>query len=82
MDKVERVALDSVRDLIVVGQPLPFSVLDAAGRLLLNQSQTVGSERQFEQLVERGAWVERQKVEDVRRQRAGAAPPSLSVAQR
>ncbi len=82
MAKVERVALDSVRDLIVVGQALPFAVFDASGVLLLNQSQIVGSERQLEQLVERGAWVERPQVEEVRRQRAGAAPPSQSVAQR
>ena len=31
MAEVERVALDSLRDLIVVGQPLPFAVLDALG---------------------------------------------------
>ena len=82
MAEVERVALDSVRDLIVVGQPLPFAVLDALGRLLLNQGQTVGSDRQFEQLVERGAWVERPKVEEVRRQRAGAESDIQAAAQR
>jgi len=82
MAGVERVALDSVRDLILVGQPLPFAVLDALGRLLLNQDQIVGSERQFDQLVERGAWVDRPKVEEVRRQRAGAVSTSHAVAHR
>ena len=73
MDGVERVALDGVRDLIVVGRPLPFAVMDGLGRMLLNIGQVVDSERQFEQLVERGAWVERPRVEAVRRERAAAA---------
>ena len=70
---MERLSIDGLRDLIVIGEPLPFAILDLSGRLLLNQSQTVGSERQFEQLVERGAWVERPIAEEVRRQRAGTA---------
>lgn len=82
MTEVERIALEEVRDLIVVGEPLPFPVFDAGGRLLLNMQQMVGSERQFEQLVERGAWVERPKVEEARRQRAEQASLSQIVAQR
>lgn len=82
MNETERVALDSVRDLIVVGQPLPFAVLDALGRLLLSEGQIVASERQFEQLVERGAWVERPKVDEVRRQRAGLSATSPATAAR
>ncbi len=82
MADVERVALDSVRDLIVVGEPLPFAVLDGLGRLLLNQGQIVGSERQFEQLVERGAWVERPKVDEVRRQRADGGSNRLAIVDR
>lgn len=78
MVDVERVALNDVRDLIVIGQPLPFAVLDAPGRLLLSQDQTVGSQRQFEQLIERGAWVERPMVEKVRRERART--PTIKVA--
>lgn len=73
MSQTERVPLPEVRDLIVVGEPLPFRVLDAAGRLLLSTGQVVGSERQFETLVDRGAWVERPLVEEVRRARAGNA---------
>jgi HD-GYP domain-containing protein (c-di-GMP phosphodiesterase class II) len=78
---LERVPLADVRDLIVVGRPFPFAVLDAEGRLLLGPDQVVGSERQFEQLVERGAWVERPKVEEVRRQRFGAAAVDRSGSQ-
>lgn len=78
MSQTERVPLPEVRDLIVVGEPLPFRVLDASGRLLLSTGQMVGSERQFETLVDRGAWVERPLVEEVRRARAaggaGGAP--------
>ena len=62
---MERLSIDGLRDLIVIGEPLPFAILDLSGRLLLNLSQTVGSERQFEQLVERGAWVERPIAEEV-----------------
>jgi len=82
MADVERIALDSVRDLVRIGQPLPFAVLDALGRLLLNQDQIVGTERQFEQLIERGAWVERPKVEEVRRKLSGAASISQPVNER
>jgi HD-GYP domain-containing protein (c-di-GMP phosphodiesterase class II) len=70
MAESERVPLAQVRDLIAIDTPLPFRVLDADGRLLLNQGQEVASERQFEQLLERGAWVERPRVEEVRRARS------------
>lgn len=73
MSAIERVPLPEVRDLIVVGEPLPFRVLDEGERLLLSEGHVVGSERQFEALVDRGAWVERPKVEEVRRARAAAA---------
>jgi hypothetical protein len=73
MQSIERVPLPEVRDLIVIGEALPFRVLDEPGRLLLNAGQMVGSERQFEMLVERGAWVERPAVEEARRARAAAS---------
>lgn len=82
MSLSERVPLPEVRDLIVVGEPLPFRVLDEPGRLLLNQGQMVGTERQFEQLVERGAWVERPLVEKVRAERAAAAGIKVIPAER
>lgn len=62
----ERVPIDEVRDLIAFGVPLPFSVLDAQERLLLNEGQLIGSERQMELLIERGAWVDRKLVEQRR----------------
>jgi hypothetical protein len=71
LSQTERVSLSEVRDLIAVGAALPFRVLDAGGRLLLNEGQVVGSERQFDALIERGAWVERPRVEQVRRERSG-----------
>lgn len=82
MSESERVPLPEVHDLIVIGEPLPFRVLDDPGRLLLNQGQVVGTERQFEQLVERGAWVERPLVEKARAERAAAAGKQVIVAER
>jgi len=82
MTTAERVTLDDIRDIIAIGQALPFAVFDGLGRLLLNQNQVIGSERQFEQLIERGAWAERPQVDEVRRQFAGAVPQGQLVAQR
>lgn len=57
MSVTERIPLAAVPDLIAIWQALPFRVLDTQERLLLNEGQTVGSERQFDRLTERGAWV-------------------------
>lgn len=78
---VERVPLDAVRDLVRIGEPLPFRVLDALDRLLLSEGQTIATERQFEGLTERGAWAERERVEAVRRERGGG-PARVAVAAR
>ena len=67
-----RVPLPEVRDLIELGHPLPFRVLDSLGQLLLNKGQTVLSERQLEALFDRGATVEYDEAEAVRKARAGA----------
>lgn len=74
----ERVALTEVRDLLVVGAPLPFRVLDSAGRLLLNAGNVLKDDDQFESLVARGAWAERVLVEAERltRRDAGAKVPT------
>ncbi len=74
----ERMALQTVRDLIVIGAPLPFRILDAGRRLLLNGGQVVLSEAQFETLIQRGAWAERTLVEAAREaiQNGGKSPAS------
>lgn len=68
----ERVPLNDVRDLIALGQPLPFRVLDVHARLLLGKGQQVVSENQLAMLLERGAWVERDQVVAVRAARSTA----------
>jgi len=68
----DRIALPQVRDLLRVGQPLPFRVLDEQGRLLLNEGNILIDDAQFEALVERGAWAERALVEAERVARAAA----------
>ena len=74
-----RVPLPSVRDLIHIGSPLPFRVLDTVERLLLNEGQVIQDEAQFEALTERGAWAERANVEAERKARAAAASPPVVV---
>lgn len=73
MHGVQRVPVQELADLIVVGEALPFRVLDALGRLLLNAGQVVANGRQLEMLVERGAWAERPLVEECRRKLQGGA---------
>ena len=72
-DLSERIALAELRDLLTVGQPLPFRILDAQGRLLLNAGHLLADEAQFDSLMERGAWAERPLVEAERIARAAAA---------
>jgi len=69
----DRVPLPQVRDLLHIGHPLPFRVLDAQGRLLLNEGQVLADEAQFDALGERGAWAERALVEAERAAQAAAA---------
>lgn len=75
----ERVALAEVDDLVRVGEPLPFRVLDGAGRMLLGQGQVLLDSGQLAMLLERGAWVERAQAHVARAERsrlAGAMVPS------
>ncbi len=78
----ERMAIDTVKDLIRVGEPLPFAVYDQQHRLLLNQRHVITSDRQWDALLERGAWVERALVEVLRAQAAQSAPSPHASAQR
>lgn len=80
----DRVPLPQVRDLLQVGHALPFRVLDAQERLLLNEGHVLHDEAQFEALLERGAWAERSRVEAERIGRTAAArvgpgAPELSL---
>jgi HD-GYP domain-containing protein (c-di-GMP phosphodiesterase class II) len=78
-DLSERVPLQTIRDLLVVGQPLPFRILDAQGRLLLNAGHLLVDDTQYDSLIERGAWAERPAVEAERQARAAAASRVMSV---
>ena len=69
----DRIPLSQVRDILQIGQALPFRVLDAQHRLLLNEGQMLVDEAQFEALIERGAWAERPLVEAERQARAAAS---------
>ena len=51
-------SLLSVKDRIVLGQPLPFSVRDGNRMLLLARGQVIGDEAQLQELFQRGARVE------------------------
>lgn len=68
-----RVPLPEVVDLIATGQPLPFKVLDAMGRLLLNAGHVVQDDRQLQLLLDRGACVEHEDAQAVRAARDQAA---------
>ncbi len=58
--------LESVRDLMAPGAPLPFAIIDAQGRLLLAQGQCVVDLRQLKALLERGACVAYEDVQAAR----------------
>jgi HD-GYP domain-containing protein (c-di-GMP phosphodiesterase class II) len=75
----DRVPLAEVRDLLRIGNPLPFRVLDSQKRLLLNEGQVIQNESQFEALTDRGAWAERANVEAERKARTAAASPPVVV---
>lgn len=72
----ERVPIGEVTDVIRLGVALPFRVLDSLERLLLNEGQVIGSERQMDLLMDRGAWVDRKLVEEHRTRQGpvGVAP--------
>ncbi len=77
---VDRIPLQEVRDLLVVGEPLAFSVLDVHERLLLKVGQRLNGEAQVDALIDRGAWADRALVEAARAARAVAAGDSSNAA--
>jgi hypothetical protein len=83
-DPSHRLPLADAADLIAVGQPLPFKVIDGHGRLLLAAGQKIIDERQIGALFERGASVEYAEVEVLRRtrQRGSAAAAAHASAVR
>jgi HD-GYP domain-containing protein (c-di-GMP phosphodiesterase class II) len=75
----DRIPLAQVGDLIKVGEPLPFRVLDGAGRMLLGQGQRLLDRSQLDMLLERGAWVEKAQAQLARLEQSklnGAMVPS------
>jgi HD-GYP domain-containing protein (c-di-GMP phosphodiesterase class II) len=75
-----RVPLPEVSDLIAPGEPLPFKVLDAAGRLLLNAGHVIAGSAQLQALLERGACVEYPDVVAVRSARAAVLAATAPAA--
>ena len=75
MSDSSRIALAEVVDLLEVGHPLPFHVLDAQDRRLLAEGHVLVGETQLEMLIARGAWVQRSMVQALRAQRQGRGTP-------
>lgn len=71
-----RLPLSEVADLMAPGRPLPFAVIDGAGRLLLAQGQLIHDVAQLRALLERGAGVEQEAVREARARRAAAGGAS------
>lgn len=65
------------RSKVQIGSPLPWSVRDEQGHLLLSKGHVVDSEHQLEQLLERGAFVD---VEEVRAVERAAHPQQTKTA--
>ncbi len=64
------------RSKVQIGTPLPWSVRDAQGWLLLSRGHMVESEHQLDQLLQRGAYVDAEEVRAV----AQANAPECSKA--
>jgi len=56
--------LSSVKNRIMLGSPLPFSVRDSTQMLLLARGQVIGDEVQLEELLHRGALVDIEELAD------------------
>jgi len=75
MSDSHRIALAEVVDLLEVGRPLPFHVLDGQDRRLLAEGHVLVSDIQLEMLIARGAWVQRSVVQALRAQHQARGTP-------
>jgi len=80
MDMPKHVALSELLDLLVVGEALPFSVLDAQGRLLLGEGSRLISQDRLELLIDRDGQVNRLQAEALRQTRGGLSKPTPAAA--
>jgi HD-GYP domain-containing protein (c-di-GMP phosphodiesterase class II) len=62
---------------IAPGEPLPFGICDADGRLLLAVGQVIGSDDQLKSLLDRGAFVDETGTGDAAQEVARARPEEL-----
>ncbi len=67
-------ALSTVKSLIVLGEPLLFSVRSADGTLLLARGQVIHDQPQLAELFERGALVDAEEIGQALTQREAPAP--------
>lgn len=71
--------LVKVRHQIKLGQPLPFGIRDAGGRLLLARGITIAEEEQLDALLERGAFIDLDELQGARAEILRAPPERLPV---
>jgi|GEM_PF-6855458 len=76
MTTAECVSLSGLRDLLLPGQPVPFSVYDGEGRLLVAKGQPILNVEQLQSLLQRGASVQPEEAAAVRAARQAAAKVS------
>ena len=62
---------------IRIGEPLPFGICDADGRLLLARGQVIHSQGQLEGLLDRGSYIHRDVVTEVVEKIRNAQPHEL-----
>jgi hypothetical protein len=60
-----------------VGEPIPYAIFDAGGRLLLARGHTIPNEDQFENLLDREAKVDLSKMDATPEKIAKARPEQL-----
>ncbi len=64
------------RSKVQLGQPLPWSVRDEQGHLLLSSGFVVQTEQQLNQLLERGAFADVEEIRAVAREQAAKEEPA------